>query len=426
MADSYVCSGAMMKCTMGTAPAKLTVLPTRTVYLAGQPQANISDHQSMVNLAPFGLCRSLGFPPTASATAAAHGHLTPMPCMHNTPAPWMGGKMDYLIKGQPALLKSCKCQCMWGGTISLVTDGQVGEGVQWVLKKGKQLFTQNQQASDQNSTNEEADTSKDTELRSRKEAIENNPYQLKAKTVAEAEKEIAQNLGVTCNFEGFNDEDLPLIQEIYSSVATHIDKYPDLKKYINFVGSMQGRREVYAEWYYNELKRLNPTVDDDRLREKAKADAASIIKIDPNTYAVSTSGYSCKEVNGVAFNADFKGDKVQNSLDYDLKTKWHPDGCNTVKSVFDHELGHKIDETLGLNSDPEFLKIFEEAEKEGKEYIKDNLSAYAYKQSEATDSYDPKKEFIAEAWSEYLNNPNPRPIAKSVGDLIVKKTNWGK
>lgn len=124
-----------MRCTMGTSLAKLTVLPIRTVFLTGQPMANISDHKSMVNLAPFGLCRSLAFPPTAAATAAAHGHLTPMPCVHNTPAPWFVGKMDYLIKGQPALLKSCKCQCMWGGTISLVTDGQVGEGVQYVQKQ---------------------------------------------------------------------------------------------------------------------------------------------------------------------------------------------------------------------------------------------------------------------------------------------------
>ena len=140
MADSYVCSGAMMKCTMGTSPAKLTVLPARTVNLTGMPQANISDHKSMVNLAPFGLCRSMGFPQTAAATAAAQGTLTPMPCVHNTPAPWMGGKMDYLIKGQPALLKSCKCQCMWGGTISFVNDGQIGEGTQYINKKEKDNF----------------------------------------------------------------------------------------------------------------------------------------------------------------------------------------------------------------------------------------------------------------------------------------------
>lgn len=144
MLDSYVCSGAMMQCTMGTKPAQLTVLPARTVFLAGQPQANISDHVSMANLAPFGLCRSLAFPPTAAATAAALGTLTPMPCIHNTPAPWFVGKMDTLIQGQPALLKSCKCQCMWGGTISLITDGQMGEGTQWVQKKSEVKYPQPQ------------------------------------------------------------------------------------------------------------------------------------------------------------------------------------------------------------------------------------------------------------------------------------------
>ena len=154
MSDSYVCSGAMMRCTMGTSPAQLTVLPSRTVFLCGQPMANISDHKSMVNLAPFGLCRSLGFPATASATAAHHGVLTPMPCVHNTPAPWMPGKIDYLIQSQPALLRTCKCQCMWGGMISLVTDGQVGEGTQYVQKKqGEDFELQQEDASglDQNS-----------------------------------------------------------------------------------------------------------------------------------------------------------------------------------------------------------------------------------------------------------------------------------
>ena len=126
--DSYVCSGATMKCSMGTSQAKLTVLPSRTVFLTGQPMANISDHLSMINLAPFGKCRSLGFPATASATAAHHGSLTPMPCMHNTPFPWMSGKDDYIIKGEPALLKSSTCSCMWGGTISITDDGQKDTG----------------------------------------------------------------------------------------------------------------------------------------------------------------------------------------------------------------------------------------------------------------------------------------------------------
>lgn len=140
MADSYVCSGATMKCTMGDQSATLNVLPSRTVYLCGKPMANISDHASMVNLAPFGKCRSLAYPATAAATAAALGALTPMPCVHNTPMPWIGGKSDYLIKNQPALLKSCKCTCMWGGMISITDDGQKGEGPQKPEKEERTLF----------------------------------------------------------------------------------------------------------------------------------------------------------------------------------------------------------------------------------------------------------------------------------------------
>ncbi|MBO6025659.1 MAG: DUF4280 domain-containing protein, partial [Bacteroidales bacterium] len=60
---------------MGTTPAALTVLPARTVLLAGKPKANISDNQPMVNIAPFGMCRSIANPTVASATAAAMGTL---------------------------------------------------------------------------------------------------------------------------------------------------------------------------------------------------------------------------------------------------------------------------------------------------------------------------------------------------------------
>lgn len=140
MADSYVCSGATMRCTMGTSQAKLRVLPSRVTYLTGQPYANISDHLSMINLAPFGRCRSLGFPATASATAANHGHLTPMPCMHNTPFPWMGGKNDYIVKGNPALLRSSTCSCLWGGTISITDNGQKDTGRADLDRTSAELF----------------------------------------------------------------------------------------------------------------------------------------------------------------------------------------------------------------------------------------------------------------------------------------------
>ena len=124
MSTTYVCSGAQMTCSMGDAPAALTVLPERTIFLAGKPKANISDHKPNVNIAPFGLCKSLANPAVKAATAAAMGVLTPQPCIPNTLAPWIGGKMDVIEKGQPALLSTCKLECEWKGVIELITNGQ--------------------------------------------------------------------------------------------------------------------------------------------------------------------------------------------------------------------------------------------------------------------------------------------------------------
>jgi len=122
--DSYVCSGATIKCTFGEKSVKLAVYPDRTVFLTGQPTANITDHVSMYNIPSFGKCRTTSYPPTGSATAANMGSLTPMPCVPGTNSDWQNGKDDYIIKGNPALLKSSYCQCCYGGIITITDDGQ--------------------------------------------------------------------------------------------------------------------------------------------------------------------------------------------------------------------------------------------------------------------------------------------------------------
>lgn len=144
MADSYVCSTATLKCPFGDQDSKLTVYPDRTAYLSGKPTANVSDHVPMYNIAPFGKCKSLAYPPTASATAAAQGKLTPMPCVPGTTSNWMKGKSDYLIKGQPALLKSSLCRCQWGGVITIKDDGQTDSGPADLSRERIQKFNNNQ------------------------------------------------------------------------------------------------------------------------------------------------------------------------------------------------------------------------------------------------------------------------------------------
>ena len=119
----YVCTGAVLHCTQGTSNSSLSAMP-KCVSLCNEDQANITDHISMVNVKPFGRCRSLTYPPTASATAAHYGHLTPMPCVPGTITNWTAVDPDSQVGGQPALLDTAKLRCIYGGEITVVNPGQ--------------------------------------------------------------------------------------------------------------------------------------------------------------------------------------------------------------------------------------------------------------------------------------------------------------
>ncbi len=120
-----VCMSAVMKCSMGMTPAPLVVIPPRNYTIQGLFVANILDNKPMVNIPSFGMCRSLANPTVASATAAAQGVLTPMPCVPATTAPWVPGNPQVLTQGAPTLTNTSKLMCMWGGVIDFINAGHV-------------------------------------------------------------------------------------------------------------------------------------------------------------------------------------------------------------------------------------------------------------------------------------------------------------
>lgn len=118
-----VCGGAMCQCSFGTAPSTLQVTPQNKT-LTTMPIANIMDNKPMVNIMPFAMCTSMANPQVASATAAAMGVLTPMPCVPNTASPWVPGSPTVLIANQPALNNTSKLMCNFGGIIQIINPGQ--------------------------------------------------------------------------------------------------------------------------------------------------------------------------------------------------------------------------------------------------------------------------------------------------------------
>ena len=92
--------------------------------------ANIMDNKPFVNIPPFGVCMSLANPATASLTAAALGVLTPGPCTPMTAvAPWVPGAPTVMVANMPALTSTSKCNCMYGGVISVAVPTAVRESL---------------------------------------------------------------------------------------------------------------------------------------------------------------------------------------------------------------------------------------------------------------------------------------------------------
>ncbi len=106
---------ASLQCSFGAAPAVLPVTSQQTVMACNLLAATIQDNK----LPPFGMCSSMANPAVASATAAAMGALTPMPCTPVVPAPWAPGSPTVLIGGKPALNNTSTLMCAYAGVIKV-------------------------------------------------------------------------------------------------------------------------------------------------------------------------------------------------------------------------------------------------------------------------------------------------------------------
>lgn len=103
----HVCNGATLKCSLGTTPSMMVVLPIHRTLTSSQSAANIGDHVPLLNILPFGVCM-----------------LTKLPCVPATPAPWLPGAPNVILDGMSVLNDSSILNCMLGGIIQVVSPGQ--------------------------------------------------------------------------------------------------------------------------------------------------------------------------------------------------------------------------------------------------------------------------------------------------------------
>lgn len=229
----------------------------------------------------------------------------------------------------------------------------------------------------------------------------------------------------------FGRLDPGIANDMARSLHDHLAEFPALRANQNFVGSIQ----AHSRWYVqkvaaNLVARTGGTMTLERAMNHVQKPKAP-----GRAWAVAWGGGwdGWDGTRGIGFNEKYgtptEAAKMVDSLKHNTGSRWHPVGCDTIKSIADHEYGHQLDQLLQLRSNPELKRIRKEAHggqaahtartpyesvevpigPNAKTNVTQAVSAYA-----ATNA----AEFIAESWAEFKNNPNPRPVAVRVGNLI--------
>ena len=235
------------------------------------------------------------------------------------------------------------------------------------------------------------------------------------KTVKEANNYAEKVLGVKADYTSI---DVRCANEWNRGLAAMKNKYPEVAEQIKFVGSMQKRNELLKAELKNYAKNnklakgtkelLDYVLGKLNIKSNRTAESFHVTRLgnnpDENEIIKIVNKYA-----GISLNSNYYNnyDNVIAERKRQVTNGWKPVGCDTMKSIFDHEFGHQIDKLLNV-SDTQNVKDFY---KRYKEEIKEGLSKYALTKRE---------EFIAEVWSEYNNNPKPREIANEVGKFIER------
>ncbi len=209
-----------------------------------------------------------------------------------------------------------------------------------------------------------------------------------------------------------DDLDENVIKEIDNSVQYNLNKYPELKKKIKGVGSIQSKNshkfEEIKQIYYERLKENIPSIDETSLeRLSTKYAKEQLPRASKNVYAISMNKHKFN-LDGIYVHNKYGKDYSLfiKCINKDVKTKFHPIGTNSIKSIIDHEFGHQLDNLLDIRNNTELLNLYKKLSKNDI-YLK--VSKYANQNI---------AEFIAECYSEYVNNPNCKSIARKVGAII--------
>lgn len=224
----------------------------------------------------------------------------------------------------------------------------------------------------------------------------------------------------------FGGLDTLTARDMYMSIAETKEQFPELD--LRFVGSAQARNKHIADrltnMYLDAYRAHYPDASDEDLMPLINQQVAEDMNgFEPGDGTIAQSLFISEprnygeeilsEFNGITINESYGGDygHFSDVRRADVLARWKPEGCDTPRATVDHELGHQIARLTDAHNDLRIQELYADFMDLGVQGSSDALSGY---------SRESIHEFIAEAWSEYRNNPNCRPLAMEVAGRIIE------
>lgn len=255
------------------------------------------------------------------------------------------------------------------------------------------------------------------------EAVEEQAFMPAASIKAAEEYALANKYAEHVSYEGL---DLRSANAINEAMHENIRLIPGLRGLMGFLGTNAAERSRARQFYLKErLKDMGVEKLSDLPSGMARAIEEGVdnfyndMKMQPNVWAHAAPNYYRKYgIQGISVNEEHFRDfeSLTKEATNSVLKKFHPHKTDSVKAIVDHEIAHIID--MVLDSDELVLSrsvtgvINTAYTSRPMAKMRKELSEYA-RESPA--------EMLAEGWAEYLNNPNPRPLAREIGEFILSK-----
>ena len=261
--------------------------------------------------------------------------------------------------------------------------------------------------------------------------------QIPQATTIKGANEIAVQLGLATEAD-FKNMDVRMANEVIAQLYATRETFPDMPE-LSFVGSVvaqkkwerQMLKQAYFDAHQAELRAKYSSASDAEIIKKHIHLSISHEKLPEGSMGAYYPGIYSSEfiVSGtrpsIVFNEKyFSSGEISytENLRLNLHEQTRYCAVGSLKGIVNHEIGHRIDHVTGASQDSVIQGLFNRYYSASEPDFTETDARHSSKMAKALSHYANTNigEFIAEALSEYRVKPNPRPLAKQVGDRIME------